>query len=105
MVDFVIIGAVVLTPIAVSLGLYHMKRTGAFEADASVSTEANPYIYKVVPGKEEEVFIPLWMLTAKALVRLLDEQKIMPLEEKKRFEEAIEKAEKLMAGRPVGAKK
>ena len=34
LVNFVIIGAVVLTPIAVSLGLYHMKRTGAFEADA-----------------------------------------------------------------------
>jgi len=105
LVNFVIIGAVVLTPIAVSLGLYHMKRTGAFEADASVSTEANPYIYKAVPGKEEQVFIPLWMLTAKAIARILDQQKNMTQQEKRQFEEAIEKAEKLMAGSPVGVKK
>jgi len=59
LVNFVIIGAVVLTPIAVSLGLCHIKRTGALKTDASVSTEENPNIYKAVPGKEDQVYIPL----------------------------------------------
>ncbi len=101
---FIIIGAVVLIPISISFGLYHMKRTGAYEADASVAIEQNPYMYKAVPGKEEEVFIPLWMLTAKALVKMLDQQNTMTTEEKEQFQEAIEKAERLRTGKTVGSK-
>ncbi len=101
---FIIIGAMVLIPISISFGLYHMKRTGAYAADASVAAEQNPYAYKAVPGKELEVFIPLWMLTAKALAKMLDQQNTMTTEEKGRLQEAIEKAESLSKGKAVGTK-
>ena len=100
--NFIVIGAVVLTPICIYTGLLHYKKTGAYAADASVSTEQNPYIYKVVPGKEEEVFVPLWVLTARALERMLDQQQILSSEEKKQFEGALVKAEKLMRREVVG---
>jgi hypothetical protein len=101
---FIIIGAAVLTPICIAFGLYHMKKTGAYEADASVTLEQNPYIYKAVPGKEEEVYIPLWMLTARVLANMADQQKTMTPEEKRQIEEAIEKAERLRKGKTVGVK-
>jgi len=79
-----------------------MKRTGAYAADASVATEANPYIYKVVPGKEKEVFLPLWILTVRGLAKMLDQQKTMTSEEKKELEALLNKASALMEGQYVG---
>jgi len=100
---FVVIGAAVLIPISIYGGVFHLKKSGAYAADASLATEQNPYIYKAVPGKEEEVFIPLWMLTAKALAKMLDQQNNISPEDKKQFEAAIKKAEMLMTGAAVGA--
>ncbi len=79
-----------------------MKRTGAYAADASVATEANPYIYKVVPGKEKEVFLPLWILTVRGLAKMLDQQKTMTSKEKQELEDLLSKASALMEGQYVG---
>jgi hypothetical protein len=79
-----------------------MKRTGAFAADASVSIESNPYIYKVVPGKEQEVFLPLWVATVRGLVRVLERQQTMNADEKKELEGILDKANALLKGRYVG---
>ena len=99
---FTAVGLLVAIPIGILAGLYHMKRTGAYAADASVATEANPYIYKVVPGKEKEVFLPLWILTARALTRMLDQQKTMSVEERKELEDILNKANSLLEGEYVG---
>ena len=103
--NFLLIAAVIAVPVCVYIGIFHMRRTGAFEADASVQTEQNPYVYKAQPGKEQEVLYPLIMLTAQGLAKMLDQQNSMTPEEKRRFEEAIEKAEMLIKGKPVGIKK
>ncbi len=79
-----------------------MKRTGAFAADASVSLEANPYIYKLVPGKEQEVFLPLWILTVKGLAKIMDQEKTMTAEERSEIERLLEKATALLKGQGVG---
>ncbi len=68
-----------------------MKRTGAFAADASVSLEANPYVYRVVPGKEKEV-----------LAQVMDQLKTMTPEERSEFEDVLAKADILLKGQPVG---
>ncbi len=99
---FAIVALLVAIPISVLVGLYHMKRTGAFAADASVSLESNPYIYKVVPGKEQEVILPLMMLTARGLAKILDEQKTITTEEKREFERVLAKANSLLKGQAVG---
>ncbi len=100
---FIIIGAVVLIPVCILLGMYHTRKTGPYEADASLLTEQNPYAFKAVPGKELEVFIPLWLMTAQALQKILDKQSIMTTEERRGFELAIDKATALVKGKMVGA--
>src|SRR5260370_40869051 len=102
---FAILALVVLVPVGISAGLYHMKRTGAYAADASVATEANPYIYKLIPGKEKEVFLPLWILTLEGLAKLLDQQKTTTPEERKHLEDLLNKANALLEGQFVGLPK
>lgn len=102
---FSVVAMIVAVPISVGAGLYHMKRTGAFAADASVSTESNPYIYKVIPGKEQEVLYPLLMLTARGLVKVLDHEQMITASDKREFEDALAKASALLQGEAVGLPK
>jgi len=97
---FTIIAVLVAAPLSSLIGLLHMKRTGAYAADASVSTESNPYIFRIVPGKEQEVFLPLSVLTAKALLKLVGNE--LTLDERREFEAVLSKAEKLSSGHAVG---
>ena len=99
---FTAVGLLVAIPVGILAGLYHMKRTGAYAADASVATEANPYIYKLVPGKEKEVFLPLWILTVRGLAKMLDQQKTTSLDERKQLEDLLNKANALLDGQTVG---
>jgi hypothetical protein len=99
---FGLLALIILVPLCISAGLYHMKRTGAFAADASVSTESNPYIYKVMPGKEREVFLPLWVMTVRSLARLLEQEKPMTPEERREMEDTLNKATALLKGQFVG---
>src|SRR2546427_9856576 len=71
---FTIIAVLVAAPISSLIGVLHMRRTGAYAADASVSMESNPYIFRIIPGKEQEVFLPLSVLTSKALIKIADDQ-------------------------------
>lgn len=99
---FTLAALIVFVPISITLGLYHMKRSGAFAADAAVQIESNPYVYKIIPGKEQEVLYPLIMLTAKGLARVLDQQRNMTPDEKREFEDVLTKARVLLQGQPVG---
>jgi len=89
---FTAVGLLVAIPVGILTGLYHMKRTGAYAADASVATEANPYIYKLIPGKEREVFLPLWILTVRGLAKMLDRQNTMTSSERKGLEDLLNQA-------------
>lgn len=99
---FIAEALLIAVPAAIYIGLYHMKRTGAFAAEASVGVESNPYVYKVVPGKEQEVFLPLMVLTAKSLAKVMEKQEALTTNERDEFESILSKANKLLAGQVVG---
>ncbi len=103
--NFIVIAALVTTPFCIYVGLLHLKKTGAFAAEASVALESNPYVYKLVPGKEQEVFAPLMVLTAKGLAKVMEQQKVMTAEEKEEFDLVLSKASTLLAGHVVGLPK
>ena len=99
---FALAAVLVASPVSALIGYLHMRRTGAYAADASVQLESNPYIFRLVPGKEEEVFLPLSVLTAKALLKMAGEN--LSDKERQEFEMVLAKAEKLSAGHTVGKK-
>jgi hypothetical protein len=99
---FTILGILISVPAAILLGLFHFKRTGAYSADASLSVESSPYTYKLVPGKEREVFFPLMVLTAKGLAKVMREQNALSIEDKEAFDQVLAKAEALIQGDMIG---
>jgi len=99
---FTIVGLLVAVPFGILAGLYHMKRTGAFAADAAIQTEQNPYFYKIIPGKEREVFLPLWILTVRSLAKVLDQQKTITPEERRELEDTLNRANALLEGQIMG---
>ena len=101
---FTAVGLLVAIPVGILAGLYHMKRTGAYAADASVATEANPYVYKTI-GKEKEVFLPLWILTARGLAKLLERDETMSANDRNELTEILNKANALLEGQSVGLPK
>jgi hypothetical protein len=102
---FGIIALLIIGPISIYAGLYHLKRTGAYSAEASVLTESNPYAYKAVPGKEREVILPLMMLTAKAVAKVMEQQQTITPEERKEFQDILSRANMLLEGASVGLTK
>ncbi len=102
---FGIVALLILGPLSIYAGLYHIKRTGAYSAEASVLTESNPYVYKAVPGKEREVFLPLMMLTAKGLAKVMEQQHSLTLEEQREFRTVLDKANTLLEGASIGETK
>ena len=101
--EFTAITILVASPISVIIGLFHMRRTAAYAADASISTEANPYVYKITPGKEREVFVPLSVMTARVLLKLAGDK--LTAEEKQELEGVLAKADKLLLGQSIGLRK
>ncbi len=99
---FGIVALLVIGPVSIYAGLYHMRRTGAYSAEASVLTESNPYMYKAIPGKEREVIIPLMVLTARGLAKVMEQQQSITLEEKREFQAVLDKANSLLDGASVG---
>jgi hypothetical protein len=55
---FSILALVVGVPLAIFMGLFHFKRSQAYSAEVDIGVEANPYYYKVTPGKERELQVP-----------------------------------------------
>lgn len=103
--EFGLVALLVLTPISIYAGLYHIRRTGAYSAEASVLTESNPYMYKAIPGKEREVFLPLMMLTAKGLAKVMEQQHSITPEERREFQTILDQANALLEGASVGLPK
>ena len=102
---FGIVGLLIIGPISIYAGLYHIKRTGSYSAKASVLTESNPYVYKAIPGKGREVFLPLMVLSAKGLAKLIEQQQTLTWEEQRELPIVLGKADTLLEGASVGLPK
>ena len=79
-------------PLAVFSGYFHFKRSQAFSAEADIGVEANPYYFKITPGKEKEMSVPLtianidlFLAMAQKLGVLTPETESTLLEVKKKY--------------------
>ena len=99
---FVIVGIVVFGPLGVFIGWLHMKGTLAYPTDVTINVEANPYNYKMMPGKETEISWPLWTVLLGTLQKLLEKENILSPEEKREFENVRAKIQRLREGSVIG---
>ena len=55
---FSIIAIGIGVPLSVLAGFVHFQRSRAYSSEVDIGVEANPYYYKVTPGKEREINVP-----------------------------------------------
>jgi len=56
---FSIFAAAFGVPLSIGAGYFHFKRSRAFSSEVDIAVEANPYYFKITPGKERELQVPL----------------------------------------------
>jgi len=99
---FALIAVASGTPLAVIIGLIHMKRSPIYAAEADISVEANPYYYKLPPGYWKEVIIPSYLELMRHTRKLLENNGILTAEDEARYKELEDKMGVLIKGGRVG---
>jgi hypothetical protein len=56
---FSVLAAAVGVPLSILAGYLHFKRSRAYSSEVDISVEANPYYFKIIPGKEREINVPV----------------------------------------------
>jgi len=69
-----------------------------YGTEAEISTEENPYMYKLVPGKERDLFAPIGFQMNWWWLKYLEQRGVVSEEEKKKFVELLKRYEQLIKG-------
>ena len=91
---------------SVLVGWSHYKRTPLFTSEKDIQVEANPYNYKIRPGKEEEMVFPLYSVLVQFMKESIKQNVIKsPKDFEKKLEQIEKKLETLSEGHYVGTPK
>jgi len=97
MLTFIIIGI----PLLISVGYIHYKRSPAFGAEADISHETNPLLYRLPDGWTTEVLYPLYLSMSIFITKLSNNEKLTA-EEIIELNELEKKLELLTNGGSIG---
>ena len=100
--DFVLLGTIVGVPLSVFLGWLHLKKTSAYTAEADISTEANPYTYRLPPGYWKEAIAPTFLELLKQNQKILASSNLLSEEDEQTISELQRKLSLLISGGHVG---
>jgi len=100
--EFALLGTIVGGPLSVFLGWLHLKRTSAYTAEADLTTEANPYTYKLPPGIWKEALVPAFLELLKQNRKILASSNLLSEEDEQTISELQRKLSLLIAGGHVG---
>ncbi len=98
---FEIAVAIAMTPAGIMLGYLHLKHTKAWQTEIEVGVEANPYNYKVTPGKEREAYAPITLVTLQLVRKIAEKNNILTSEEKRQLEVLESKMNILLQGKYI----
>jgi len=100
---FAIFVTMVGVPLSIAAGWVHYKRSPAYTSEIDIQIEANPYNYKLIPGKERELYGPLYLEMLQLMRKLLQAQDLMSIEEKSAVDTLERKLKILVEGGFVGS--
>jgi len=101
-VPFAILATVIGAPLSIGIGWIHLKRSTLYTSEADISMEANPYNYKLVPGKETEIFYPALLVQLMILRNLSESNRLLTDAEKVQLEQLEDRLKHLIKGGYVG---
>ena len=97
-----LIAAVIIFSVVSILGGHYIHRKRQFRIEQELATEENPYLYRAMPGKEQDVYIPFFLIQLETLEELLRQNNALPDEKKQQFQKFKDELLKLAQGRPIG---
>jgi len=101
---YIIVMLLIVPPLGVLIGWFHMKKSLAYSSQEDVSIESNPYTYKIKPGIMTEVSWPTSLLVLKMWEALLEKEGALSPEIKQEITSIREKIEKLTEGELIGVR-
>lgn len=101
-VPFAVLATVVGVPLSVGIGWIHLKRSRLFSSEADIGVEANPYNYKLQPGKDAEVSTPFLLISIRLLEKLADTNGLLTSPEKAEIAQLEDKLLTLLGGGYIG---
>jgi len=96
-----ITAAAIGIPLFIAAGYIHYKRSHAISEEVEVTTEANPYLYKIPPGWNAEVVFPLYLILSDVLVKISRNEKLTN-DDLEKISELQKKISLLLKGGYVG---
>jgi len=99
---FVAIALIIGIPVACGIGWFHIKGSALWKSEMDITSEANPYLYKMYPGYWQEAFTPLYLELLRGLKKILEKEGMLSEEEGGRIKDLEEKLEALIKGGYVG---
>ena len=100
-IHYVVILVVIGIPILIFTGYSHYKKMPAYKSEVEVTTESNPYVFKLPPGFWMYVIMPYFRLQSDLLIKL-SENKSLNEEEIKKMQELQNKMDHLIKGGYIG---
>jgi hypothetical protein len=97
-----LIAAVIIFSIVSVLGGHYIHRKRQFRIEQELATEENPYLYRAMPGKEQDVYVPFYLIQLETLEELLRQNNALTDEKKQQFQKFKDELLKLAQGRPIG---
>ena len=76
---FTLFGLVVVgvaLPLLISVGYIHYKKSPAFSTEVDINVEANPYMYKLVPGWMKNAQFPVYLLMLNMMIKMSKNEKM-----------------------------
>lgn len=101
-VPFAILATVTGVPLSVAIGWVHLKRSRLYSSEADIAIEANPYQYKLGPGKDIEVNGPTQLVYLQLLRKLAERSGLLTESEKAEIAQLEHKLVTLLKGGYVG---
>ena len=87
------------------IGYVHYKKSGAFKAEADISMEANPHLYRILTNTE--MLFPLYLKMSELLIKLSKNEKLSEDETKEiislqnQLKEHMQKKSLDSSGKPI----
>src|SRR5919109_1509950 len=98
---FLVVATIIFTVVSI-LGGHYIHRKRQFRLEQAVAIEANPYLYKAVPGKERELMVPIAIMQLEVMEAILKSNNILTEEKKKQIDSFREQLMRLSQGLTLG---
>ncbi len=73
---YAIIMIVIGIPLLVLFGYVHFKKSQAYSSEADIGVETNPYYFKLPPGHQRDVLVPLQLLLSQMILKIATNEKL-----------------------------